>query len=108
MAGERTFGRYELRELVGSGGMGEVYEAYDSEQRRLVALKVLPVALASDQGFVERFKRESYAAARLSDPHVIPIHRYGDIDGRLYIDMRLVRGADLGTVIVREGPLSAA
>lgn len=99
------FGPYELRGLIGRGGMGEVYEAFDREQNRVVALKLLPEALIRDEGFVERFRRESFAAARLSDPHVIPIHRYGDIDGRLYLDMRLVRGRDLGQVIAQDGPL---
>ncbi|WP_420124134.1 protein kinase domain-containing protein [Nakamurella sp.] len=99
------FGPYELRGLVGRGGMGEVYEAFDREQNRVVALKLLPEALIRDEGFVERFRRESFAAARLSDPHVIPIHRYGAIDGRLYLDMRLVRGRDLGQVIAQDGPL---
>ena len=108
MTGVTYFGRYELRGLVGSGGMGEVYEAYDREQNRIVALKLLPAPLASDEGFVERFRRESFAAAQLNDPHVIPIHRYGDIDGRLYIDMRLVKGLDLAGVLERDGPLEAA
>lgn len=100
-----TFGPYEVRGLLGRGGMGEVYEAFDREQNRVVALKLLPEALIRDEGFVERFRRESFAAARLSDPHVIPIHRYGDIDGRLYLDMRLVRGRDLGQLIAQDGPL---
>ena len=108
VAGVTYFGRYEIRSLVGSGGMGEVFEAFDREQNRLVALKLLPVPLAADEGFVERFRRESFAAAQLSDPHVIPIHRYGDIDGRLYIDMRLVRGLDLAALLERDGPLPAA
>ena len=108
MADVTNFGRYELRGLVGSGGMGEVYEAFDREQNRTVALKLLPAPLASDEGFVERFRRESFAAAQLNDPHVIPIHRYGDIDGRLYIDMRLVKGLDLAGVLQRDGPLEAS
>lgn len=99
------FGPYELQGLLGRGGMGEVYRAFHHEQQRVVALKLLPPALAADEGFVERFKRESYAAARLNDPHVVPIHRYGEIDGRLYIDMRLVNGSDLGELLAREGPL---
>jgi serine/threonine-protein kinase len=105
---DACFGPYELRGLLGRGGMGEVYEAFDREQSRVVALKLLPKALSQDEGFVERFRRESFAAARLSDPHVIPIHRYGDIDGRLYLDMRLVRGRDLGQVIQQDGPLPVA
>lgn len=102
---DASFGPYELRGLLGRGGMGVVYEAFDREQNRVVALKLLPKALIQDEGFVERFRRESFAAARLSDPHVIPIHRYGDLDGRLYLDMRLVRGRDLGQVIEQDAPL---
>lgn len=100
-----SFGPYDLQGLLGRGGMGEVYRAYDREQARVVALKLLPADVATDSCFVERFKRESYAAAQLNDPHVIPIHRYGAIDGRLYIDMRLVEGLDLGQLIAREGRL---
>ncbi len=104
----RRFGPYELRGLLGRGGMGEVHRAYDHTQAREVALKLLPADLARDAGFVERFRRESYAAARLTDPHVIPIHRYGEIDGQLYIDMRLVAGVDLAALLERDGPLPPA
>jgi serine/threonine protein kinase len=60
--------------------------------------------VASDHAFVLRFRREADAAARLNNPHIIPIHTYGEIDGRLYVDMRLVEGRDLQEVLVR-GPL---
>ncbi len=85
-----------------------MYRAFDREQGRVVALKLLPMSIADDAGFAERFKRGSYLAARLNDPHVIPIHRSGEIDGRLYIDMRLVNGSDLATIIDRDGPLPLA
>ncbi len=100
------FGPYELRSLLGRGGMGEVHRAHDTEQSREVALKLLPRHLAGDAAFVERFRNESFAAARLTDPHVVPIHRFGEIDGRLYIDMRLVEGSDLSRTLAAEGPLS--
>jgi len=93
------FGHYQLQELIGRGGMGEVYRAYDTKTDRIVALKVLPHHLAEDATFQQRFRRESQAAAGLNDPHVVPIHGYGEIDGRLYLDMRLIEGRNLGTML---------
>ncbi|GAB7066296.1 transporter substrate-binding domain-containing protein [Mycobacterium hodleri] len=103
------FGHYQLRELLGRGGMGEVYRAYDTRTDRVVALKVLPPHLAEDTVFQQRFRKESQAAASLSDPHVVPIHGYGEIDGRLYLDMRLIDGKTLGDILAeREGPVDPA
>ncbi|AKU18983.1 hypothetical protein VV02_15765 [Luteipulveratus mongoliensis] len=82
--------------------MGEVYAAYDTVKDRTVALKLLPVELASDPDYQERFRREARTAARLQEPHVIPIHDFGEIDGVLYIDMRLVNGRDLRSVLREE------
>ena len=93
------FGRYRLIELIGRGGMGEVWRSYDTETQRVVAVKVLTSNMANDPTFVERFRREALAAAGLNDPHVIPIHNFGEIDGRLYVDMRLIKGRDLETII---------
>jgi ABC-type amino acid transport substrate-binding protein/predicted Ser/Thr protein kinase len=93
------FGHYQLQELIGRGGMGEVYKAYDTKTDRIVALKVLPANMAADETFQARFKRESQAAAQLNDPHVVPIHGFGEIDGRLYLDMRLIEGRNLGTIL---------
>lgn len=98
------FGRYRLIEMLGRGGMGEVWRAWDTETKRTVAIKVLSPYLADDNEFVQRFRREAEAAAQLNSPHVIPIHHYGEIDGRLYVDMRLIEGRDLGTLLA-EGPL---
>ncbi|MGW0178769.1 protein kinase domain-containing protein [Nocardia sp. NPDC003345] len=102
----RRFGPYELRSLLGTGGMGEVYEAYDTVKDRVVALKLLSDALAGDPEYQIRFRRESQAAARLAEPHIIPIHDWGVIEGRLFIDMRLVAGSDLRAILQAEGPLS--
>jgi serine/threonine protein kinase len=86
-----TFGKYEISRLLGKGGMGEVYEAYDTDKGRSVALKILAEQYADDEKFRTRFLRESRAAAILQEPHVIPIHDWGEIDHTLYIDMRLVQ-----------------
>jgi serine/threonine protein kinase len=101
----RPFGQYQLLSLIGRGGMGEVWRAFDSATQRVVALKVLPPHLGDDETFKERFRREARVAAALYEPHVVPIHSYGEIDGHLYVDMRLIIGDDLDAVIAR-GPLA--
>ena len=88
------FGRYQLIELIGRGGMGEVWRAYDSQIDRVVALKMLLSNLSEDPEFEQRFRREVRAAARLDDRHVVPIYDFGEIDGRLYVTMRLIAGTD--------------
>ena len=103
------FGHYQLQKLIGQGGMGEVYQAYDTKTDRIVALKVLPHHMAVDEVFQARFRRESQAAAGVNDPHVVPIHGFGEIDGRLYLDMRLIEGSNLGAMLAEtEKPLGAA
>lgn len=95
------FGRYRLIALLGRGGMGNVWRALDTETQRVVAVKVLPGNLANDPIFTQRFRREALAAAGLNDPHVVPIHNFGEIDGRLYVDMRLIEGRDLQAIIAQ-------
>ncbi|OIN79948.1 protein kinase [Mycobacterium malmoense] len=99
----KSFGQYQLLDVLGHGGMGQVYRAYDATTDRVVALKVLPPHLAEDHQFQQRFRREARIAASLNDPHVVPIHGYGDIDGRLYVDMRLIEGRDLPQYIAENG-----
>lgn len=100
---ETAFGRYQLQGLLGRGGMGQVYRAYDTATDRIVAIKVLPPHLAEDKEFEQRFRREARTAAGLNDPHIVPIHSFGEIDGRLYVDMRLVEGRDLVRFIAENG-----
>nr|WP_246331189.1 serine/threonine-protein kinase [Saccharopolyspora hordei] len=88
--------------------MGEILRAYDTRHDRVVALKLLAADLAADEEFRDRFKREAHAAGRLREPHVIPIHAYGEIDGRLYLDMRLVEGSDVGSLLAAHGPMRPA
>jgi serine/threonine kinase PknH len=101
------FGNYKITGLLGKGGMGDVYQAFDTGKKRTVALKVLSDQYARDETFRTRFLRESHAAAVLQEPHVIPIHDWGDIDGNLYIDMRLVQGQTLADIL-EHGPLEPA
>ena len=98
------FGRYRLIELLGRGGMGEVWRAHDTTIDRVVALKMLLPHFAKDPDFDQRFRREARTAARLDNPHVVPIYDVGEVDGRLYVTMRLINGKDLQTMI-DAGPL---
>ncbi|MCV7432956.1 serine/threonine-protein kinase [Mycolicibacterium bacteremicum] len=100
------FGPYELRSVLGVGGMGEVYRAYDTARERMVAIKLLRPDLVADPSFQDRFRRESRLAARLQAPHIIPVHDFGEIDGVLYIDMRLVEGPSLKEVLHTQGALA--
>ena len=95
---------YRIEALIGRGGMGVVYRARDLALDRDVALKLLAPHLADDVSFRERFLRESRLAASLEHPNVVPIHDAGEIDGQLYIVMRLVEGSDLKAVL-RKGPI---
>ncbi|WP_209305483.1 serine/threonine-protein kinase [Blastococcus sp. CT_GayMR20] len=105
---EERFGPYRILGVLGDGGMGRVLRAHDAEHERDVALKVLHPQWARDEGYRSRFRREARIAARLSEPHVIPIHRYGEIDGQLFLDMRLVEGEDLDSLLRRGGPMEPA
>ena len=103
----QMFGKYKIIGLLGKGGMGEVYEAQDTSKGRTVALKILAQQYSHDESFRTRFQRESRAAAILQEPHVIPIHDWGEIDGNLYIDMRLVKGQTLQDLL-EHGPIEPA
>ena len=101
------FGPYELVQLLGRDGASEVWRAHDTVTDRIVAINVAAPQFAKDDDFVQRFRREAELATRLNEPHAVPIHGYGEIDGRLYMDMRLIEGRSLETVM-RDGPLAPA
>ena len=99
------FGPYRLEALLGRGGMGEVFRAFDNDHERLVALKRLAAHLADDPEFQGRFRREAQLAAKLRNPHIVPIHRFGELDGHLFIDMRYIEGYDVAELIDTVGAL---
>lgn len=101
------FGPYHLKRLLGRGGMGEVYEAEHSGKGWTVAVKLMSETVSSDPVFRERMKREARIAGRLKEPHVVPIHDYGEIDGQMFLEMRLIEGIDLDSLLTRYGPLPA-
>jgi serine/threonine protein kinase len=109
LAGFRTgspLAGYRLERQVGAGGMAVVFRARDEQLDRLVALKILAPALASDEEFRLRFIAESRAVAAVDDPYIIPVYDAGEVDGVLFIAMRFVQGGDLHQVLEREGALS--
>jgi eukaryotic-like serine/threonine-protein kinase len=103
--GEVIDGRYELEELVGRGGMSGVYRARDTVLEREVAIKLLDERFSHDDEYVERFRREARAIARLAHPNVVTIIDRGNWDGRQYIVFEYVRGENLKELLRREGPL---
>src|SRR4029453_14197327 len=101
-------GEYSLVRELGRGGMGVVYLAREVQLDRDVAIKVLPTHLAYDSTARERFVREARTAAGLSHPHIVPIHRVGDIGGFVFFVMSYVDGETLGERLRTRGPLLPA
>ncbi|GAC1686883.1 MAG: hypothetical protein NVS9B3_05350 [Gemmatimonadaceae bacterium] len=99
---------YEILGELGRGGMAIVYHARDRELGREVAVKVLPFALAFDEGVVERFQREARTAAQLEHPHIIPIYRVGRSGQVIYFVMKYLRGRSLSSLLEEQGTLGAA
>jgi serine/threonine protein kinase/dipeptidyl aminopeptidase/acylaminoacyl peptidase len=88
-------GPYEMLDLLGAGGMGEVYRARDTRLQREVAVKILPARLSSDAARLKRFEREARSASALNHPNIVTIHEIGQRDGTSYIVMELVEGKTL-------------
>ncbi|HEY2667494.1 MAG TPA: PASTA domain-containing protein, partial [Actinomycetota bacterium] len=107
-ATEIIAGRYRVAARIGSGGMGEVFRARDQVLGRTVAVKVLPQELAARPGFVERFRAEAQAAARLSHPNAVQVYDWGSSDGSYFMVMEYVRGRTLREVVAARGRLQPA
>ena len=101
-----TFAGCQIEAAAGRGGMGVVFRATQLALQRPVALKAIAPELAADEGFRERFQRESHLAASLDHPNVIPVYEAGELDGTLYLIMRWVQGTDLRSMVVTSGRLS--
>jgi serine/threonine-protein kinase len=104
MVGELIAGRYELQELVGAGGMSNVFRAHDRLLERTVAIKVLHEQLGADEDYVERFRREARSVAQLTHPNIVTVIDRGEEDGRQYIVFEYIEGDSLKQV-VNDGPL---
>ncbi len=103
-AGDKL-GPYEIRALLGAGGMGEVYRAHDIKLGRDVALKILPAALANDADYMARFQHEARVLASLNHPNIVTIYEIDDADGLDFIAMEYVRGKTLKHLIHNRGLL---
>ncbi len=115
IAAGTTLGRYEIRSLLGAGGMGEVYLAHDSQLRRPVALKLLPPNFTQDEDRLRRFEQEAYSASALNHPNILTIYEIGQLDSTRFIAMEYVEGETLRQHLSRsqtslsgEGHLSGA
>jgi serine/threonine-protein kinase len=105
VVGEVVADRYELEELVGTGGMSSVFRARDRLLERSVALKILHEHYLSDPDYVERFRREARAVAQLAHPNIVTVIDRGEQDGRQYIVFEYVEGENLKQVVSRDGAL---
>ncbi len=97
-------GRYRIIRKLGAGGMANVYLAHDQELGRRVAIKILDDRHASDEQFIERFRREAQNAAGLSHPNIVSVYDRGEAEGTYYIAMEYVEGRTLKELIVARGP----
>jgi eukaryotic-like serine/threonine-protein kinase len=105
MKGETIGGRYELEQLCGTGGMSSVWRAHDRLLERKVAVKVLHERYGEDEEYLERFRREARAVARLSHPNIVTVIDRGEDEGRQFIVFEFVDGENLKQLVERRGPL---
>ena len=104
--GQKINDRYEVKKLIGEGGMANVYLGYDTILERDVAIKVLRGDLADDEKFVRRFRREAQSASLLNHPNIVQIYDVGEDDGNFYIVMEYIKGQTLKQLIKKRGKLS--
>jgi eukaryotic-like serine/threonine-protein kinase len=104
--GEDFGTRFRIEKLLGAGGMGKVYKAFDKELSRMVALKTLQPELVSDPTVIQRFKQELLLASKISHKNILRIHDLNDFEGTKYITMAFIEGRDLSQILKEEGPLS--
>ena len=103
--GEDFGTRFHIEKLLGAGGMGKVYRAFDKELSRTVALKTLQPDLVSDPTVIQRFKQELLLASRISHKNILRIHDLNDFEGTKFITMAFIEGKDLSQILKEEGPL---
>jgi beta-lactam-binding protein with PASTA domain/predicted Ser/Thr protein kinase len=111
MNGSELGGRYRVEARIGSGGMADVFRGFDSVLHRTVAIKMLNARFASDGSFVDRFRREAQAAARLNHPNIVGVFDHGADDGTQYIVMEFIEGRTLADALEagrRPTPMQAA
>ncbi len=104
-AGRVSLGKYRLLKKVGSGGMGAVFQAEDSERGRIVAIKILPKDKAKNPTLVKRFKAEAQAAANLSHDNIVQVYGAGEAEGYLYISLEFIEGTDVQELVTKHGVL---
>jgi serine/threonine-protein kinase len=101
----QKIGKYVIEELLGKGGMGEVYKAHDATLGRYVALKLMRGPALDDTNARERFVREAQAAGGLRHPNIVTVYDLGEFEGQMYIAMEFIHGEDLEKIISNKTPL---
>jgi serine/threonine protein kinase len=102
-AGKRgqRFGRYQIVAHIASGGMGAVYKAFDTDEKKVVALKVMSPELAAKPNMIARFRREARSASKLGHENIVAVHDFGEAHGTFYLALEFVDGKDLHEYIAR-------
>jgi serine/threonine protein kinase len=105
LAGRTSLGKYQIQRELGTGGMGTVYLAIDTNLKRTIALKVLHRERTANDTLVRRFESEARAAAQLKHENIVTVYDAGQIDGNLFIALEFVDGTDIHELVARRGPI---